>query len=239
MKLHVLLKDTLSLETGHARLPGSLPGAPLRWRAPNMLPPPRAGQVSQALQAWSCRDHPGALHSSPHHPLMGSCSPSKREGCAMVLLLWLKLLSISQAPDQEQCQMAGWPHTWQGVESCCLSSMSSRTEDAQVLCLKLRPSLDAAEQCQDWDCSMPLALEGSFLATHNTRLSGRLKDRQSISALPISSSLTQPPCFERLPLPLPLPVMAPVLPISTTWCSLGVWPQPPAVTLETSQQSSC
>lgn len=125
-----------------------------------MLLSSRAGQTSQALQAWSCHDHPGVLHSSPHHALMSSCSPSKREGCAMVLLLWLNLLSISQALGQEQCQMTRWPHTWQGVESClscCLSSMGSRTENAQVLCLKRHLSLDAAEQCQEWDCSMPSA----------------------------------------------------------------------------------
>ena len=42
------------------------------------------------------------------------------------------------------------------------------------------------------------------------------------------SCLTLPPCLERLP----LPVLAPILSISTTWCSLGVWPQPPARTCD-------
>lgn len=45
------------------------------------------------------------------------------------------------------------------------------------------------------------------------------------------SCLTLPQCFERLP--LPLPVLAPILSISSTWCSLGVWPQPPARTCDT------
>ena len=47
----------------------------------------------------------------------------------MVPLPYLSLLPVFQALNQEQCQMAGWPHTWQDAESlwsCCLSSMGSR-----------------------------------------------------------------------------------------------------------------
>lgn len=44
------------------------------------------------------------------------------------------------------------------------------------------------------------------------------------------SHLTLSPCFEKLL--LPLPIVAPILSISTTWCSLGVWPQPPAHTCD-------
>lgn len=44
------------------------------------------------------------------------------------------------------------------------------------------------------------------------------------------SHLTLSPCFERLL--LPLPIVAPIVSISTTWCSLGVWPQPPAHTCD-------
>lgn len=60
VKLHILLKDMLGLETGCARLAGQPTGCqgaclvPCSLRgASNTLPSPRAGQTRQPLKAWS------------------------------------------------------------------------------------------------------------------------------------------------------------------------------------------
>lgn len=142
VKLHVLLKDTVGLETGHARLagqPASCQGdclAPRSFGEPQMLSLPTGWD----RPAKHCKPGPTMTTSVCSIPLPpffdGFLQRSQKGGMCNGPAPMLSLLSISQALNQEQCQMAGWPHTWQGVESlwsCCLSSMGSRLE---VLCFE-------------------------------------------------------------------------------------------------------